>query len=83
VSTSLVEFPNLIKGLQVPDASAEMVPGSLGIATNCDLTKTGTIKQRFGTAVASDVMSSFQYAFIHETSTTPQLVGIKTDGTGA
>jgi hypothetical protein len=77
MSTSLLEFPNLIRGLQIPDASAEMAPGSLGIATDCDLTKSGTIKQRYGSSGADNpIISTPSYTFIHMTSVEAQMVSI-------
>lgn len=80
MSTALVEFPNLTKGLQIPDASAEMAQGSLGVATNCDLTKSGTIKQRYGTAAADEQIAKIKYAFIHDNAGTPQLCIMRSSG---
>lgn len=75
MTTTLVQFPNLLKGLVIPDASAEMPPGSLCIATNVDLTKSGTIKQRPGTRLTTTGgAGTFQYAFVHQMEPYPVYV---------
>lgn len=74
MTTRLFEFPPLTKGLYIPDASAEMPAGSLGIATDCDLTKSGTIKQRYGSAKSASIVGHQGYSFIHDNAGTPQMV---------
>lgn len=81
MTTTRVEFPQLTRGLVIHDASAEMPAGSLGIATNTELLRTGMVKQRPGTRNAVTSHASFQYAFMHD-GTAPQLVVLDESGTG-
>lgn len=81
MTTGPVESMGYPKGLYLPDSGTSMPPDSLAIATNVDVTRNGTVKQRYGTRNAVTTLDDFQYGFVHLT-TEPQYVVLKSDGTG-
>ena len=52
-----VNLSGFQRGLYLPDSGADMPENSLAVATNADVTKNGTVRQRFGTRNCSTTSS--------------------------
>lgn len=74
-------FDAVTGGLFLPDASAQMPDGTLAQATNCDITHSGTVKQRYGAGFNGTALTGCQYSFVHN-ATIPQFNVLKADGSG-